>query len=118
MMASTSLSDTLVEGIDNPAILKQLLIALVDKVSALEAGTVLSFTEKLPAVQQQLDHLHQIRYGITELTERMQKPYIMSPDLEIVMDTLETLAKEGDCNALIIEGMPGTGKTQLAYSQV
>jgi septation ring formation regulator EzrA len=110
--------DQLVEQIDNPEALKQLVKALFDKISKLEAATALSVQKESPAVQQQLDRLQQIKYGITELTERMQRPYIMPSDLEIVVDTLETLAKEGDSNALIIEGMPGTGKTQLAYAQV
>ena len=65
-----------------------------------------------------LNRLEQINHGITELNERMTKPYVMSPEMKTTLFSLETLAKQGGINSLILEGEPGTGKTQLVYSLV
>ena len=48
----------------------------------------------------------------------MTKPYVMSPEMKTTLFSLETLAKQGGINSLILEGEPGTGKTQLVYSLV
>lgn len=110
--------DKLLENIEDPKVLKDILKEFMWKVSKLEQALVLSASSDKPQVKNKLDRLSQIKHGITELTERMERPYIMPSDLAIVVDTLDILTKAGDCNSLIIEGMPGTGKTQLAYSQV
>lgn len=65
-----------------------------------------------------LNRLEQINHGITELNERMTKPYVMSPEMKTTLFSLETLAQQGGINSLILEGEPGTGKTQLVYSLV
>ncbi len=112
--------DKLLENIEDPKVLKDIFKELMWKISKLEQALVLSESSNKSQSQfrNKLDRLSNIKHGITELTERMERPYIMPSDLAIVVDTLDVLTKAGDCNSLIIEGMPGTGKTQLAYSQV
>lgn len=65
-----------------------------------------------------LNRLEQIHHGITDLNERMTRPYIMSQEMKTTLFSLETLANQGGINSLILEGEPGTGKTQLVYSLV
>lgn len=89
------------------------LIAYIQKLEAKlskEAGNKYSNSK--------LERLLEIRHGLTELTERMQIPYLVSPELQTVKESLDMLADEGQCNSVILEGEPGTGKTQWAYSEV
>lgn len=62
--------------------------------------------------------LREIKHGLTEINERMERPYIVSPGLQAVRESLEILSQSGECNSVILEGEPGTGKTQWFYSEV
>lgn len=64
-----------------------------------------------------LERLDCVRHSVTEYVERMQRPYVVSQELQTVKTVLDTLAETGDCNSVILEGEPGTGKTQWAYSE-
>ncbi|MDR0397765.1 MAG: hypothetical protein LBH36_01095, partial [Candidatus Nomurabacteria bacterium] len=48
----------------------------------------------------------------------MERPYIISSGLAGAKKALEVLADKGQMNSIILEGEPGTGKTQWAYSEV
>lgn len=111
-------NDIDIDWIEDPQVLKNLLKDLFSRFNRLEQALVLSDTSEKININNKIDRLNQIKHWISELTERMKRPYIMPAALSVVVDTLETLWNAGDCNSLIIEGMPGTGKTQLAYSQV
>lgn len=113
----------LVENAHKPEDLKQLLSLLLGKIDSLE--------QKLPGADTQEENgsisdyshekrerLDRIRHGLTELSERMQKPYVVSAELEAVKEVLDILSEVGECNSVILEGEPGTGKTQWAYSEV
>lgn len=115
-MNGTKEFDKLIENIDDPTILKWLLQQFLWRIESLEKTIILSSTSKNSYMAGKIDRLNVIKHWIIELTERMERSYIMPSDLAVVVDTLEVLGNEWDCNSLIIEGMPGTWKTQLAYS--
>jgi len=69
-------------------------------------------------VDKQMGRLNEIRHGITELTERMLRPYIVLPELQAIKNVLDTLSSTGTCNSVILEGEPGTGKTAWPYEEV
>ena len=48
----------------------------------------------------------------------MERPYLVSDGLANAKSALEILAEKGQMNSIILEGEPGTGKTQWAYSEV
>jgi MoxR-like ATPase len=112
--------------VEDADVLRQALGALLDRIDGLEArlGAVSSAERKGGGegksllVREKRDRLAEIRHGLTELNERMQRPYIVSAELQAVKDVLDTLAESGACNSVILEGEPGTGKTQWAYSEV
>lgn len=114
----------LVEKVSDPEVLKTTLLALLDKVGALEARLGnLGASEKAESGRTQLiadkkERLDAVRHSLTELNERMERPYVVSAELEAVKEVLDVLAEAGDCNSIILEGEPGTGKTQWAYSEV
>ncbi len=114
-----------INQIEDPEILKQTLFALLDKVDNLENRlNELSNDEKsednsrLEMITEKKDRLERIRHGLNELTERMERPYLITQELLAVKEVLDTLAENEVCNSIIIEGEPGTGKTQWAYSEV
>jgi MoxR-like ATPase len=112
-----------IEQADDPEVLKQTLFALLDKIDSLEQR-LSSVGEKEGSegvsniIEQKRERLDLIRHGLTELNERMQKPYVVSAELEAVKEVLDVLSEVGECNSVILEGGPGTGKTQWAYSEV
>src|SRR3989344_7900387 len=113
-----------IEQADEPEVLKRTLFALLDKISSLEerlsgCGKKKEGKENLSTfIEQKRERLNRIRHGLTELNERMQKPYVVSAELEAVKEVLDVLSEAGGCNSVILEGEPGTGKTQWAYSEV
>lgn len=113
-----------IEQANNPEVLKQALFALLDKISALEFR--LSTLDQKSngnenqekVISEKQERLERIRHGLTELNDRMQRPYVVSAELQAVKEVLDLLADAGECNSIILEGAPGTGKTQWAYSEV
>lgn len=111
------------QATDNPQALKQMLFALFDKIDSLEQKLAniqekTTTENKTVILEEKRERLDRIRHSLTELTDRMQKPYVVSAELEAVKEVLNTLAETGECNSIILEGEPGTGKTQWAYSEV
>lgn len=115
---------TQIEQINDPEVLKSTLSALLDRIDGLEdrlkqlGGSVKKEPVSSKLIIQKQDRLEQIKHGSTELDERMQRPYVVSAELQAVKEVLDILAETGDCNSVILEGEPGTGKTQWAYSEV
>lgn len=108
-----------IESVNNPEILKNLLFQLFEKVENLESRLKpLSKENPMRGVQDKINRLDQIKHSITEISERMKRPYVITAELQAVKDVLDILAETGDCNSVILEGEPGTGKTQWAYSEV
>lgn len=113
-----------IEQVDNPKILKSALFALLEKIDSLEQrlGVVGEKSEgkenTATIITQKRERLERIRHGLTEMNERMERPYVVSAELKAVKEVLDILAESGDCNSVILEGEPGTGKTQWAYSEV
>src|SRR3989338_2142294 len=113
-----------IEQANNPEVLKQTLFALLDKIGNLE--TRLAGLDKgaegneaeIAVISEKRERLERIRHGLTELNDRMQRPYVVSAELQAVKEVLDVLAEVGECNSVILEGEPGTGKTQWAYSEV
>jgi MoxR-like ATPase len=113
-----------IEQVDNPEVLKSALFALLEKIDFLEQRLGV-FGEKPESkenfatiVAEKRERLERIRHGLTEMNERMERPYVVSAELQAVKEVLDILAESGDCNSVILEGEPGTGKTQWAYSEV
>ena len=111
--------------IDNPDVLKSTLFSLLEKIDSLEQrlGKVSEKSEEKANVSEIVvegnkERLERVRHGLTELNERMERPYVVSAELQSVKEVLDVLAESGDCNSVILEGEPGTGKTQWAYSEV
>ncbi len=108
-----------IESVDDPEILKNLLTQLFNKVENLESRLKpLSVENPMVGVQDKINRLDQIKYSLIEISERMKRPYVITAELQAVKDVLDVLAETGDCNSVILEGEPGTGKTQWAYSEV
>jgi MoxR-like ATPase len=112
-----------IEQADDPEVLKQTLFALLDKIDSLEqrlsgVGEKEGGEGVSNIIERKRERLDRIRHGLTELNERMQKPYVISAELEAVKEVLDVLSEVGECNSVILEGEPGTGKTQWAYSEV
>jgi MoxR-like ATPase len=113
-----------IEQVDNPEVLKSALFALLEKIDSLEQrlGAVGENSEGkeniATIVVEKRERLERIRHGLTEMNERMERPYVVSAELQAVKEVLDILAESGDCNSVILEGEPGTGKTQWAYSEV
>jgi len=113
-----------IEQANDPEVLKQTLFALLDKIGNLETrlATLDEKAEgnenKTIAITEKRERLERIRHGLTELNDRMQRPYVVSAELQAVKEVLDVLAEAGECNSVILEGEPGTGKTQWAYSEV
>jgi MoxR-like ATPase len=113
-----------IEQVDNPEVLKSILISLLKKIDSLEqrlgsVGEKSENKENIPIiVAEKRERLERIRHGLTEMNERMERPYVVSAELQAVKEVLDILAESGDCNSVILEGEPGTGKTQWAYSEV
>jgi len=113
-----------IEQASDPEVLKQTLFALLDKIGALESrlSTLDQKSEgnenKSTVISKKRERLERIRHGLTELNDRMQRPYVVSAELQAVKEVLDVLADAGECNSVILEGEPGTGKTQWAYSEV
>lgn len=113
-----------IEQANDPEVLKQTLFALLDKIGNLE--TRLAGLDKgaegneneIAVISEKRERLERIRHGLTELNDRMQRPYVVSAELQAVKEVLDVLAEVGECNSVILEGEPGTGKTQWAYSEV
>ncbi len=103
--------------------LKKTLFVLLDKIDLLEQRLSdigeKKGGENIPQIiEQKHERLDRIRHSLSELNERMQKPYVISAELEAVKEVLDVLSEVGECNSVILEGEPGTGKTQWAYSEV
>jgi len=113
-----------IEQVDNQEILKSTLFALLEKIDSLEKRLQSAEEQsenndnKIALISEKKDKLERIRYGLSELNERMDRPYVVSAELQAVKEVLDILAETGDCNSVILEGEPGTGKTQWAYSEV
>ena len=113
-----------IEQASDPEVLKQTLFALLDKIGALESrlSTLDQKAEgnenQAAVISEKRERLERIRHGLTELNDRMQRPYVVSAELQAVKEVLDVLADAGECNSVILEGEPGTGKTQWAYSEV
>ncbi len=114
----------LIEQANDLEVLKQTLFALLDKIGNLETRLAGLDKEaegnenKTAVVAEKRERLEQIRHSLTELNDRMQRPYVVSAELQAVKEVLDVLAEAGECNSVILEGEPGTGKTQWAYSEV
>ncbi len=80
-----------------------------------ELESRLGESEEVKKIKSKLD---EINFGITELNERMDKPYIMPNELGEVYDGLDILAENGRTNILLLSGEPGTGKTASVYYKV
>ena len=108
------------ESAENPELIQNTLNTLFKQIETLKERLeqVSKTPENGEVVKEKLAELTELRHGMDELTERMQREYIISPELHTIIGALDTLAEAGDLNALILEGEPGTGKTQLAYSLV
>lgn len=112
------------EYVDNPDILKSILLALLEKIDLLEQrlGVIGEKSENkknvATIIAKKRERLERIRHGLTEMNERMERPYVVSAELQAVKEVLDILAKSGDCNSIILEGETGTGKTQWVYSEV
>jgi len=113
-----------IEQVDNPEVLKSALFSLLEKIDSLEkrlqfAGEQSEGNDnKIALISEKKDKLETIRHGLSELNERMERPYVVSAELQAVKEVLDILAETEDCNSVILEGEPGTGKTQWAYSEV
>lgn len=113
-----------IEQANDPEALKQTLFALLDTIGSLEtrlAGLDKGSEgneHKTAIVAEKRKRLERIRHSLTELNDRMQRPYVVSAELQAVKEVLDVLAEAGECNSVILEGEPGTGKTQWAYSEV
>ena len=113
-----------IEQTDNPELLKSTIFALLDKIESLEKRLALvgdrseGGEDLQEIITEKQNRLDRIRHGLSELNERMERPYVISAELQAVKEVLDTLAAAGDCNSVILEGEPGTGKTQWAYSEV
>lgn len=111
-----------VEAISDTEELKNLLLvtlkraeSLQERLDALDKETS---STKGNLVLQKQEKLSNIRFGLTEVNERMERPYLISAGLANAKSALEILAEKGQMNSIILEGEPGTGKTQWAYSEV
>ncbi|MDD3006033.1 MAG: hypothetical protein PHX30_00405 [Candidatus Pacebacteria bacterium] len=112
------------ESIKDPEVIRQLLEALTKRADAIsgkidghledmakgDAGGIEGKNIKKDIIEKKRERLDEIRHGIQGLTERMQRPYVVSAELGAVKEVLDTLALHGDCNSIILEGEPGTGK--------
>ena len=110
-----------IDKVNDPEILKSTLFALLTKIDSLEKrlGEQSEGNDSKKAlILEKKDKLERIRFGLSELNERMERPYVISVELQAVKEVLDILAETGDCNSVILEGEPGTGKTQWAYSEV
>lgn len=119
-----------VNGVEDPEILKQIILALNAKIENLEdrmskmsegnneTENPETVSIRAQIIEQKHNRLEQIKHSITEITERMERPYVISAELMAVKEVLDVLSEDGDCNSVILEGEPGTGKTQWAYSEV
>lgn len=113
-----------IEQVDNPEVLKSALFALLERINSLEqrlgaVGENSECKENIATViAEKRERLERIRHGLTEMSERMERPYVVSAELQAVKEVLDILSESGDCNSVILEGEPGTGKTQWAYSEV
>ncbi len=113
-----------IKRVDSPEVLKSTLFALLDKIDSLEqrlssVGKNSEGGENISTViTTKRGRLEEIRHGLTELNERMERPYVVSAELDAVKEVLNILSEAGECNSVILEGDPGTGKTQWAYSEV
>lgn len=113
-----------IEQANDPEVLKQTLFALLDKIGNLE-NRLAGLDQKTEGnenqaamISEKRERLERIRHGLTELNDRMQRPYVVSAELQAVKEVLDVLAEAAECNSVILEGEPGTGKTQWAYSEV
>lgn len=70
-----------------------------------EAGTYIQ------DIQRNIGEVREAEAAFEARTERLNSPYVLSPDLEKVLKVSRVLKKP-----LILEGEPGTGKTSLAYA--
>lgn len=83
-----------IEQASDPEVLKATLFALLNKIESLEQR--LSLVVKSGDGQENVsdiiankrDRLEEIRHGLTELNERMEKPYVISAELEAVKEVL------------------------------
>ncbi len=102
--------------------LQNTLTMLLNRISTLEKRLAVLDKKNLDnssnLITNKRNRLDQIRHGLNELNERMKKPYVISAELEAVKEVLDVLSANGECNSIILEGEPGTGKTQWAYSEV
>jgi MoxR-like ATPase len=107
---------------ESPGDLQKNLFLCLEKIQTLEEKLAsLGNTNETDAtgfIKQKSERLDRVLHGLTELNERMEKPYVVSAELEAVKEVLDILSGTGECNSVILEGEPGTGKTQWAYSQV
>jgi len=113
-----------IEQVNNPEILKAISLTLLEEIDSLKKRLA-EVSEKsenkeniATIVAEKRERLERIRHGLTEMNERMERPYVVSAELQAVKEVLDILAESGDCNSVILEGEPGTGKTQWAYSEV
>ena len=110
-----------IEDISDPEELKRMLLATLQKAEELQSRIdtleSTSHIEKSIIAKKQ-ERLSEIRFGLTETNERMERPYLISSGLANAKKALEILATKGQMNSIILEGEPGTGKTQWAYSEV
>ncbi len=111
-----------VEAISDPEELRNLLLAALKKAETLQSRLDdlenNTSSSKENHILQKQERLSEIRFGLTDLNERMEKPYLVSSGLANAKSALEILAEKGQMNSIILEGEPGTGKTQWAYSEV
>ena len=111
-----------IDAITDPDELKRLLLATLSKADELEESLANIDTngssKKINSVTEKRDRLEEVRFGLVEMNERMERPYIISSGLASAKTALEVLANKGQMNSIVLEGEPGTGKTQWAYSEV
>lgn len=115
-----SLDPEILAQINDPDVLRAIIAELSQKSEDLEERLkaleklAQSKPEVLKVIKEKIDRLEIIRHQVID-SERMSRPYLLSPELKAISEVVDILANAGDCNSIVIEGEPGTGKTQWAY---
>ena len=113
-----------IDEVEDPEVFKSILSSLLAKIDFLEEKLSMITEESrgkeniIKTIGKKEEQLDRMRHSLTEINERMERPYVVSAELQAVKEVLDVLAESGDCNSVILEGEPGTGKTQWAYSEV
>ena len=59
---------------------------------------------EIAVISEKRERLERIRHGLTELNDRMQRPYVVSAELQAVKEVFGcTFAEVGECNSVILK---------------